>query len=84
MQRGWIAGRYNITEKAHYCTFLVRWQFVNPADTSTGDREREAYRRERILCNNNNIVMYRSRREMTLYTKRGKSVEKGYKKTEIN
>jgi hypothetical protein len=47
-------------------------------------RERQAYRRERILCNNNNIVMYRSRREMTLYTKRGKSVEKGYKKTEIN
>jgi hypothetical protein len=61
MQRGWIAGRYNIKEKTHYCTTPVRWQFVNPADTSTAERERKLHSRERRMCNNNNTVMHKKR-----------------------
>ena len=40
MQREWIAGRYNITEKAH-CIVFVRQQFVNPAYAVTAERQRD-------------------------------------------
>jgi len=40
MQRGWIAGRYNITEKAHYYIVFIREQFINPAYAVTAERKR--------------------------------------------
>jgi hypothetical protein len=49
-------------EKAHYCTALARWQFVNPADTSTAERERNLHSRERRMCNNNNTVMHKKKK----------------------
>jgi hypothetical protein len=51
MQRGWIAGRYNITEKVHYCIVFVWQQFVNSAYAVTVEREREREReKDREVC----------------------------------
>jgi len=47
MQRGWIAGRYNITEKAHYYIVFIREQFINPAYAVTAERERESEREDK-------------------------------------
>lgn len=61
MQRGWIAGRYNIKEEAHYGTASARWQSVNPTDTCIAVRK---------TCNNNNTVTHEKKRDAVIHKKR--------------
>ena len=85
MQRRWIAGRYNITEKAHYRIVFVRQQFVNPAYTVTAERERESERergKDREVCTSF-TALQRIERNLSS-TRKGDNQNGTENKTELN
>ena len=78
MQREWIAGRYNITEKAH-CIVFVRQQFVNPAYAVTAERQRA---QDREVCTSF-AAMQRTERSLSS-TRKENNWKETENKTELN